>query len=302
MTLALCLPLLISVFIPALDPVMTEWASPAVAARTLVTAGVVCAATSAWAFALMAATLLDQLPFVVDQSQDANMPLPDPIPEPVAVLALGVLVAGLFRLGSVLLTRRSAHRRLTRMRAGRRCAGDLLVADSPTAHAFAIPGRPGLILITTGMLAALDAQERRVLIAHERAHLRHRHHRLQALIDLAAAVNPLLIPARGLVAFLLERWADEDAAADIGSRELTARSLARAALAGDRTATFPPPFAGYVDRAVTRRVTALSRTPPPDLRVPAVALLAGALVTILPLAEVTADVAEIAQALHLLPS
>jgi Zn-dependent protease with chaperone function len=300
-TPALCLPLLISVFMSALGSVLTERTSPALAARTLVTAGVVCAATSAWALALAAATLLDRLPFVIDQSQHVRVPLPDPIPEPVAVLALGVLAAGLYRLGSVLLTYLSARRRLTRMRAGRECAGDLLIARSPAAHAFVIPGRPGRILVTTGMLAALDAQERRVLIAHERAHLRHRHHRLQTLIDLAAAVNPLLIHAKGLVAFLLERWADEEAAADIGSRELAARSLARAALAGDRATALPPPLTGYVDRAVTRRVTALRRTPPPDLRVPAMAVVAAALITILPPAEVTGDLAEIAQALHLLP-
>jgi hypothetical protein len=69
------------------------------------------------------------------------------------------------------------------------------------------------------------------LFAHERAHLTYRHHRLVTLTGAAAAMNPLLIPVRAAVAYLVERWADEDAAAVVGDRDLTAQTLARVALA-----------------------------------------------------------------------
>jgi hypothetical protein len=82
--------------------------------------------------------------------------------------------------------------------------------------------------VTTGILCALDADERRVLFAHERAHLSYHHHRLVTAAAVAAALNPLLVPVREAVAYLVERWADEDAAATVGNRDLTARAVARA--------------------------------------------------------------------------
>ena len=54
--------------------------------------------------------------------------------------------------------------------------GDLTVLDDAGPDAYALPGRPGAIVVTTGMLRALDPAEREVLLAHERAHLAGRHH------------------------------------------------------------------------------------------------------------------------------
>lgn len=112
-----------------------------------------------------------------------------------------------------------------------------MIADWSTPMAVAVPGRPGHLLVTTGILGALDADERRVLFAHEQAHLSRHHHRLVTVAGMAAAVNPLLIPVREAVAYLVERWADEEAADIVGDRGLTARAVARAALAS--TATEP---------------------------------------------------------------
>ncbi|WP_405072198.1 hypothetical protein OG558_22650 [Kribbella sp. NBC_01510] len=102
------------------------------------------------------------------------------------------------------------------------------------------------------MLAALDGDERRVLLAHEAAHLNHRHHlyvhlverepspdRSIALSELAAAVNPLLAAVPSVVRTSVERWADEDAAVAVGDREITARAVAKAGLA-TATATRRP--------------------------------------------------------------
>jgi hypothetical protein len=97
-----------------------------------------------------------------------------------------------------------------------------------------------------------------------------------AAAEAAAAVNPVLIPARRAVAYLCERWADEAAAAAVGDRHLTARALATAALANTPQGVGP----AFNDLSVTRRVIALRRDPPPPRRLAAtgIVLLCGAIV------------------------
>ncbi len=143
-----------------------------------------------------------------------------------------------------------------------RTAGDpsdgLVVADWAAPIAVAVPGRPDHLLVTTGMLRLLDADERRVLFAHERAHLTYHHDLLVALTAASAALNPLLRPVRDAVTFLVERWADEHAAAETGDRDLAAQAVARAAPA----ATGPGTALGFGGRDVIGRIRALS-TPRP---------------------------------------
>jgi hypothetical protein len=108
------------------------------------------------------------------------------------------------------------------------------------------------------MLRLLDASERRAVLAHEQAHLRHNHHLAVSVAGAAAAVNPLLRPAASAVTYLVERWADEDAATVVGDRGLVARAVARAALG------VPPPGVsglGLHGGVVVRRVRALRRPP-----------------------------------------
>jgi beta-lactamase regulating signal transducer with metallopeptidase domain len=137
------------------------------------------------------------------------------------------------------------------------------------------------------MLGALSAEERRVLLAHERAHLAHRHGRLCTVVTLADAVNPFLAPVRRTVVFLVERWADERAAAVVGDRACTARALARAALtAGCQE---PSHGLGFTDRAVTRRIAALQTAPPPRLWGLAATVLALGALTALGAADATGD-------------
>ncbi|MEW2049719.1 hypothetical protein [Streptomyces sp. NPDC005476] len=137
------------------------------------------------------------------------------------------------------------------------------------------------------MLGAFSAEERRVLPAHERAHPTHRHARLGTAVALAAAANPLLTPVRHMVAFLLERWADEQAAAAVGDRASTARALARAALTAGRRE--PPHGLGFTDHAVSRRIAALQAAPPPRLWPPAAAVMALGALTALGAADATGD-------------
>ncbi|MGW1986911.1 M48 family metalloprotease [Streptomyces collinus] len=72
--------------------------------------------------------------------------------------------------------------------------GDLAVVDDPTPAAYAVLGLPGRVVVSSGMLKLLDGPERRALLAHERAHLRHRHHLFSLVLHLTAVVNPLLRP------------------------------------------------------------------------------------------------------------
>jgi hypothetical protein len=110
-------------------------------------------------------------------------------------------------------------------------AGEIVVTEDAAADAYTIPGWPCRIVITRGMLSALAGKERGVLLSHERAHARYAHYLFTSAARLAAAANPLLGPVAGEVCFAVERWADEHAAAEAGDRKLTARAIARAALA-----------------------------------------------------------------------
>ena len=74
-------------------------------------------------------------------------------------------------------------------------------------------GRPGRIVVSTGLLRRPDASERRALLAHERAHLAGGHDVHNTAAHLAAAASPLLGRLAAAVALACERRADETAAA-----------------------------------------------------------------------------------------
>ncbi|MFI6599291.1 M48 family metalloprotease [Nonomuraea sp. NPDC050536] len=111
--------------------------------------------------------------------------------------------------------------------------GVVIVPDAiPDAYTLpALPGSPARVVVTSALLSALDGDERRVVFAHEAAHVSGRHHVYVQLAQLASAANPLLRPTAQAVWFAVERAADEAAAREVGSRHLVARALARAALA-----------------------------------------------------------------------
>ncbi len=107
----------------------------------------------------------------------------------------------------------------------------LVVVQDEMPDAYALPGLRGRVVVSTAMLAALPADERAVLLAHEAAHLSRRHHVYVQVVEFSAAANPLLRPVARAVRAAVERWADEVAAAEVGDRRLAARALARASLA-----------------------------------------------------------------------
>ncbi|CAB4612103.1 MAG: M48 family metalloprotease [Actinobacteria bacterium] len=105
---------------------------------------------------------------------------------------------------------------------------EILASNDPIA--FAVPGRRGGVVISDSLLSLLRRDEQRVVVAHENAHLRHRHHLYIHLVGACAAGLPFLQPFSNRVNYLTERWADEVAAERIGSREFVADTIARVAL------------------------------------------------------------------------
>jgi Zn-dependent protease with chaperone function len=134
----------------------------------------------------------------------------------------------------------------------------IVVVPSDEADAFALPGRPGRIVVTTGMRGALDADMYDALVAHERCHLDERHHNLVWFARLAAASHPVLTPMVRQIEYLVERAADEAAADVLGSRRQVASAIGIAALRITRTRPRPGALhIGSPGRIVVRRVTAL---------------------------------------------
>jgi Zn-dependent protease with chaperone function len=183
------------------------------------------------------------------------------VPAAVSVLAavsLGVLVLALGRTGLAHLTAlRDAY-----ARADQHTGSELVVTHDDDCVAYALPGRPGRIVVSRGMLTVLDVHERRALLAHERTHLACRHHLFLTAAHLATALNPLLRPLRSALAYSVERWADETAACEVADRRVTARAVGKAALAARHAPQ--PQFVAMQATAgpVPRRVAALLAAPP----------------------------------------
>ena len=113
--------------------------------------------------------------------------------------------------------------------AARNVPGPLVVVPDPHPAAFALPGWPGRIVATRGLLEVLDPAERRAVLAHEQAHLDARHDLHLVVVTLAAAAHPLLLGMPAAVRLASERWADERAATATGDRQLVARTIVRVA-------------------------------------------------------------------------
>jgi Zn-dependent protease with chaperone function len=276
MTISVYLPLALSLLLAAISRIVVARTAPT-RAVVFVVAAVLCAAAATWGLLLLSATLLGYTSLVADEALERGVQLEDPVPKLIGFTATGLLLVGAIRVARVLRARRATLRELRAV--CRSCGeGELAVVALDAPHAFAVPGRPGRILVTRGLLAALDGDERRVVLAHERAHLIHRHHWLRAATELCAAVNPLLIPVREAVGFLVERGADEHAAMITGSRELVARALTKAALAS-RAEPATPEWAAALTFArcgVSARVAALHCEPPrPEPLVPSGVLALG---------------------------
>src|SRR5207253_2752793 len=149
-----------------------------VAAWLLSVGGLAVALASSAALALLAFVLVAQAEPFVDRGHwsDAALRAHDTAALPVGVVGLALLLLAAMRAGRTLIHRLTALRSAHRLAAALSTTSELAVLDTDGVHACAVPGRPGRIAVSRGLLQKLDAPERRALLAHERAHLVHRHH------------------------------------------------------------------------------------------------------------------------------
>jgi Zn-dependent protease with chaperone function len=165
--------------------------------------------------------------------------------------------------------------------ASRAAPAGLVVLADDKPYAYAVPGWPGRIVVSHGLLHGLDGSGRRALLVHEQTHLTERHDLHQFAAAMATALNPLLFRSPAALYLACERRADEVAAEAVGDREAVVRAI---------TTAVRPQLSGMAWDAtgadVQLRVQALL-SPPRDSR-PVAALLV--LVVLLTIAASTASV------------
>lgn len=111
--------------------------------------------------------------------------------------------------------------------------------------AYAVPGNPGCVVVSSGLLDRLEPRERQVVFAHERAHLRLQHHRYLLASEIAAALVPPLHWMGLQLRAATERSADEAAVVALGGdRRVVASAIARAALGGGAQPSLMPALSG----------------------------------------------------------
>lgn len=306
MTALLVAPVVVSVLLGTTGARLGRRLPPATAVRLLSVAALVSALSSGFVLSVAAFIAAAQLPPVAElgrwsaQAVAAGEPVPLLFGGVCGATTMALLGAALRRLG--LAGRDLAAAAATCRRLGTGTHG-LVVVHDDAPDAYALPGLSGRVVVSTAMLRALPAPERRVLLAHEAAHLRHRHHLYVQVVELSAAANPLLRPLVAAVRAGVERWADEDAALAVGDRALTARAVARASLARHTSSpsTRAPLVALHMagGGAATARTSALL-APAPRPRRPMVAVLT-ALVLVAPAGAIgagthTEHLFEVAQA------
>ncbi len=223
-------------------------------------------------------------------------PAGDPVRADHAVAsALGVVLAA--ELVGVLLV---SWVRVLRTRRRHRALLELVVEPGPVvdasllAHpapvAFCLPGARPLLVLSTGMVAELDGAQLEAVVAHERAHLRERHHLLLLPFVAWRTALPVLPAARrahDAVRDLVEMRAD-----DVALRSLAGpaprRTLARAIVAAAGGGAGVPGGALAAHGAGVRaRVERLLDPPAPlPAAARAAALLAAALLLLGPTALV----------------
>jgi Zn-dependent protease with chaperone function len=185
-----------------------------------------------------------------------------------------LLIAGaLTRFGLAAFRRRSEAIKLHRRQLGllrlaaRRTSGDepLMWLDHGQPLAYSVAGRPSFIVATTGLTDHLSDDQVAAVLAHERAHLRGRHHALTGIADAAASAMPfvpLMRQAPAAIRVLVEMAADSAAAAAHGA-ETVRSALVRVATGGS-----PAGALGMADNGVELRLSRLARAsrPRPWLR------------------------------------
>lgn len=264
MIYAVWIPLLVPFLVVPAARRLADALSPQRAVRLLAATGAGLAVFTLSALALLVVPGAGRLSAVAAAGEFVR---PLAAVEPALALPLSAVALALLLGCAAAMTRAARSHWAQLHRTARPEHGDnseLAVLRDARPDAYALPGRPGSpgrIVVTTGMLHALEPAERDALLAHERAHLTGRHHLYLVAAELSARCHPALRALRAPMGYALERCADEAAAQAVGDRGVAARAIGRAALAA-RTAKGPAsarPAAALAAAAgpVPRRVAAL---------------------------------------------
>jgi Zn-dependent protease with chaperone function len=137
------------------------------------------------------------------------------------------------------------------------------VLDHPVPVAYCLPGWRSRLVLSAGVLDVLDPVELQAVLAHERAHLRERHHLVVLPFVAWGATAPFVRGMRSAqlaVAALVEMRADDVAVDEVGPAEL---SGALKAVGGAVPAAALTSFAAALEARQSRIVL-----PPPPLPLP----------------------------------
>jgi Zn-dependent protease with chaperone function len=150
---------------------------------------------------------------------------------------------------------------------------DVAIVDHDAPAVYCLPCGRHQIVISAGALAALTPEQFRAVLAHERAHLRRRHHVILALATALARafpLVPLLGQARPQLAVLAEMAAD-DAAIRRHRRDDLAAALVALATAG----ALPATLAASGPEAIARLQRILAAQQQPRIGLARLAAVAG---------------------------
>lgn len=208
-----------------LSPAISRRARPEIALAVLVAGGLALTAFCLLTLGALATTAAGRVPLVARVGDWSSTVIEQrtPVAPAVAIAAAVVLVAA--GLCAARATTTHGRRLLRAWSAARSSAHPLVVLDDARPMAYAVPGWPGRVVTTSGLLRRLDARGRRALLAHEQAHLAGRHDLVQFAGAIVGGTNPLLRQLPAAIRVACERRADEVAAGTVGDRRAVVRAI-----------------------------------------------------------------------------
>lgn len=205
-----------------------------------------------------------------------------------AAFALAVAVRTLWCFGAGLTSARAERARHRRMLAVLGAAPDtsgISIVDDERPAAYCLPGRAHRIVLTSAALAKLGPEELAAVVAHERAHVRGRHHLVVAFAEALAAAFPrirLFSAAKTQTERLVELAADDAACASTDQFTLAGALLS---MAGPGAPAVALGAGGDVADRVRRLITGRRPLPRAAVWFGAVAVLAMLVVPLLVASE-----------------
>lgn len=237
MNIALLAIVVILVIVPAMaGPLLVHWSAPRLMRVPRLASGLLLSALAVWLLAVAAVSLtlaglvsgprLLAAPFAgvcqrcLASASPFSPSVPLEVPVPVAVFVLlplgGTALLAVLGVRRLLLRAASTRAVLTEVMAtGERTeiAGHrVLMVPDPRPLAFTLPRRRGGIVLSHGLVDALDPDELSAVLEHEEAHLAQHHHAVLALMDALAGplrAVPLVGAILNAVPLLLEIAADD---------------------------------------------------------------------------------------------